>query len=150
MSLPRWGLAAVCAASLAAACSDEDPVDVDDVVRPEVTIVQPAEAAFVSPRPRFEITFSDQGTGVFCTSTDASIDGTDYSQFFRVGCDEDAGELIVPSGTIIPPLPEGGKTLTFTISDHAGNETTERVTFTVQQPPPPPPPPPAALVPPPA
>ena len=41
-----------------------------------------------------------------------------------------------------PPLPEGGKTLTFSISDHAGNETTERVTFTVVVPVPPPPPPP--------
>ena len=140
MSLPRWGWTAACAVVLTVACSDEDPVNVDDVVRPEVTILEPAEAAFVSSRPRFRNTFSDQGTGVFCTSTDASIDGFDYSQFFRVGCDEDAGELIVQANTIFPALSDGGKTLTFSISDNAGNETTERVTFTVAPPPPPPPP----------
>jgi hypothetical protein len=143
MSLPRWLAAACAVAATAAACSDEDPVNVDDVVRPEVTILEPGDSDILNTsRPRFHITFSDQGTGVFCTSTDASIDGVDYSQFFRVGCDEDAGELIVQAGTIIPPLSDGGKTLTFTISDHAGNETTERVSFTIAQAAPPPPPPP--------
>ena len=143
MSLPRTAVATAGAFAVAlAACSEDDPVQPVDVVRPEVTIVEPGETDVVGQRPAFLITFEDQGTGVFCTSTDARIDGVDYSQFFRVGCDEDTGELEVPIGTIIPPLPEGGKTLTFSISDHAGNETTERVTFTVVVPAPPPPPPP--------
>ena len=125
------------------ACSNEDgPLRPSDSLPPTVTVVEPAENAFVPARPAFVIRVSDQGSGVFCSTVSATINGRDVSQFFRNGCDEATGEIRIGGGQITPPLNDGGATLVFTISDHAGNVSPiVRRQFTVDSEPPPPPPP---------
>ena len=110
-------------------CGDGDgPTAPRDIVPPEVTIVSPRADALVGTRPAFVIEARDAGSGIFCATIDAKINGRDFSQAFLSGCDVDDGEIRT-QGQIL--LEEGGNTLLFSIADNAGNETTASRTFTV-------------------
>ena len=149
----RFLMSGVAAAAVLAGTScngDDEGTGLDDDVAPEVDIQVPEDGQTVNSQPPFRIAVSDAGSGVFCSSVRATINGTDFSQHFRTGCNEDAG-LVQTQGQI--RLNEGSNRLQFTIGDRAGNQTTESRTFTVVEGPclPPicPAPPPAARVPPP-
>jgi hypothetical protein len=115
------------------ACGDGDGLTqrVPDSTPPQVTVVQPG-AIVATDRPLFVIRVLDQGTGVVCLSITATMAGTDYSSFFRSGCDLAAGEVRVPSGLIFPALQNGTTLLEFKVSDRAGNETVANHIFEVE------------------
>jgi hypothetical protein len=100
-----------------------------DATPPEITIVQPADGDEVlTTRPSFLIRVSDAGSGVFCSTLEAIIDGADFSQFFLSGCNATTGEVRA-AGQI--QLEGGANTLVFRIADRAGNVATATRTFTV-------------------
>ncbi len=129
MLLPM-GLAALLAL---ASCSGDDggPSGPRDATPPTITVVNPSEGSFVGARPSFFIRVTDLGSGVFCNSIEATISGANVSEFFRRGCEEESGDVSVAGGAINPGLADGGRTLTFRISDRAGNQATATRQFTV-------------------
>ncbi|MFN2433303.1 MAG: hypothetical protein ABR599_10920 [Gemmatimonadota bacterium] len=127
------------------ACGDGSPSGPADRSPPDLTILTPDEGDLVlNDRPAFRIEADDGlGAGILCVSIQATIQGRDYSQFFRSACDEARGEIDVPGGAIFPGLSDGGARLQLRISDAAGNTATASRNFTVDSnrlPPPPPPP----------
>lgn len=130
-------------AFVAAACGDGEVTRPPDRTAPTVNIVRPEEDEVVGQRPGFVIEVSDAISGIVCLSVRATINGRDYTQFFRTRCDAEAGEIRVLASEITPAIPEGGARLSFTISDNAGNQAMASRSFTVTAtlPPPPPPPP---------
>lgn len=135
-------LALIAGAALAAGCSGDDVTGRTDVTPPSITFVSPVNGGNVTTeRPPFVIEVTDGGSGIFCTSVQATIDGRDYSGAFRNGCDEDLEEVNVSPSTINPPLIGPSHTLNFKISDFAGNQATGSIFFSFSPAPPPPAPP---------
>ncbi len=147
---PRGGWVATLAlaGAAAAACSDENgPSGPSDPIPPEILIRQPADNTTVfaaDGRPQFVIDLSDRGSGVFDSSIDATLDGRSVSDAFRNGFDEADGEIRLKSPII---LPDGGRLIVVTVSDHRGNEARAQSRFVVTSIAPPPPPGAAARVP---
>lgn len=97
----------------------------EDNTPPTVTVLSPTDGAVVGPRPKIEIRYADEGSGVDLKSISVEVDGHEIMLMPLVS----AGE-----GTFDVKLDSGLHVLTVSVKDLAGNETMVEVEFIVEGP----------------